>query len=491
MCGFVLRRLLCGARPGGFHVSFHGSPRFRCVGGSRRLSIGGGGPASRRRNLRVDAGKGRRYPRYERQQAKAKAKAKGYASLPALARAGKVGLLGSPSPHEGGERCRVVLHLVVNDRVERRRQGRAHGASCRHAQRHHGVAVQGQLLAAERFAVGEHPGQCFFQPTGQQHAVRAAGAVRQRVCPLELAQRREQRGISPHARDGALDRLRGGFQDVVVMGDQGRHAVAERARQAQPLERAARHLHADGGMPVGVANAVLAHEERGRLADVVEERRPSHERILGRMVQSPGRMLQDVVYMVRGALVESLHGHQFGQHGRQHVDRAHERVVNESAAHEAVQLVRDALCGDAGEQVLVGQQGVVRLVLYRKTQLRGEAAGAQDAQRVLPETLLRVAHRAQGAGFEVGRPAERVQQPARRVIGQGVDGEVAPSEILFDVADERDLRRMPCIAIGAFDAIGGDLHRRASHHGRDGAMRRARFVRAAAGVLEGALRSLP
>ena len=147
--------------------------------------------------------------------------------------------------------------------------------------------------------------------------------------------------------------------------------------------------------------------------------------------------------------------------------------------------------GDAGEQVLVGQQGVVRLVLYRKTQLRGEAAGAQDAQRVLPETLLRVAHRAQGAGFEVGRPAERVQQPARRVIGQGVDGEVAPSEILFDVADERDLRRMPCIAIGAFDAIGGDLHRRASHHGRDGAMRRARFVRAAAGVLEGALRSLP
>ena len=104
MCGFVLHRLLCGARPGGFHVSFHGSPRFRCVGGSRRLSIGGGGPASRRGNLCVERREREALPRHGRQRAKAK----GYASLPALARAGKVGLLGSPSPHEGGERCGVV-----------------------------------------------------------------------------------------------------------------------------------------------------------------------------------------------------------------------------------------------------------------------------------------------------------------------------------------------------------------------------------------------
>src|SRR5690606_41219211 len=68
----------------------------------------------------------------------------------------------------------------------------------------------------------------------------------------------------------------------------------------------------------------------------------------------------------------------------------------------------------------------------------GGARGAQDGEGVVVEGLAGVERRREAAGGEVGQPAERVDQLAEALgvegDGEGVDGEVAPAEVVLERA---------------------------------------------------------
>jgi len=95
--------------------------------------------------------------------------------------------------------------------------------------------------------------------------------------------------------------------------------------------------------------------------------------------------------------------------------------------HQRVDLAR---AGDLAHQ---GQRLVGDAEAQRR-EARGEARHAQDADRVLGE---RRRDMAQHAALEVGTPAVGVDEPSVGGARHGVDGEVAPREVLL----QRDRRR--------------------------------------------------
>ena len=73
---------------------------------------------------------------------------------------------------------------------------------------------------------------------------------------------------------------------------------------------------------------------------------------------------------------------------------------------------------------------------------RNEARTPQNSEPVLPEALARVANRAQELSAHVGEPVEGVHElTVHRVVGDGVDGEIATREVLDDISYESDVIR--------------------------------------------------
>lgn len=108
--------------------------------------------------------------------------------------------------------------------------------------------------------------------------------------------------------------------------------------------------------------------------------------------------------------------------------------------------------------------------------LRLEARRAEYAQGVFLEAFACIAYGPNRAGFDIARAAERVEDAARRVVGDGVHGEVAPCEVEFDAVDEFHVIGVSGVGIGAFDAIRGDLDGFPAYDGGNGAVLRSRFV---------------
>ena len=84
----------------------------------------------------------------------------------------------------------------------------------------------------------------------------------------------------------------------------------------------------------------------------MEQRCPADKRVRRHAVQHARCVFEHVVYMVRRALLEAFHGHELRKHGSQHVDRGRERASGMLSKQQALQLVGDALGGDAGQQPL-------------------------------------------------------------------------------------------------------------------------------------------
>ena len=162
---------------------------------------------------------------------------------------------------------------------------------------------------------------------------------------------------------------------------------------------------------------VFVGEERRGLAHVVEQRCPADKRVRRHAVQHARCVFEHVVYMVRRALLEAFHGHELGKHGSQHVDRGRERASGMLSKQQALQLVGDALGGDAGQQPLVRQHAFEGVRIDGEAQLRGEPAGAQHAQGVFGEAPIGVAYGSDDPRLQIGVSAVGVEQAARRVIG--------------------------------------------------------------------------
>lgn len=94
---------------------------------------------------------------------------------------------------------------------------------------------------------------------------------------------------------------------------------------------------------------------------------------------------------------------------------------------------------------------------------RMRSASSEKARR-------RVSHAAQDAALHVGHAAEGIDDPARRVVSQGVYGEVAPFQIFLNGGGLGHGVRVAPIAVGAVGAVGGDLQRLAVAHYRERAM---------------------
>ena len=175
----------------------------------------------------------------------------------------------------------------------------------------------------------------------------------------------------------------------------------------------------------------------GALAQIVAQGREPHGQrglCVGRGVQHHHEVHAGIDFgMVLGRLGHAPQAvdlrHQALQRpaGAQHLEQAARTRLHEAAreflphpfGHQCVDL---PLLHHAPTQ----RQGFVGHGEVRPT--RGKAGQAQDANRVFGEGLADVP---QGLGLQVGLAATRVDQGPVLVLCDGVDGEVAPAQVLF------------------------------------------------------------
>ena len=184
---------------------------------------------------------------------------------------------------------------------------------------------------------------------------------------------------------------------------------------------------------VSLAGVVLG--EGHGLRHVVEKSRPP-ERGRG---HAPGelldrhadarRVLEHVVGVVRAVLVEAGHGRELRYGLAQDLRLVHEGPSHASRAHDAVQLLPYALARDVLQAVRALKKRPLRLGLYVEAQAAREAHRPQHAQRVFLEAPARVAHGANETASQVAATVERVQDPALRMVGDGVYGKVPARQV--------------------------------------------------------------
>ena len=104
--------------------------------------------------------------------------------------------------------------------------------------------------------------------------------------------------------------------------------------------------------------------------------------------------------------------------------------------------------------------------LRLKAQPNRKPHPAQDAQGVLPQAALRVAHAPDDASRQVVQPAEQVEyaeMPCRVPLRRhGVDREVPPRQVVLNAVGKRHAVRVPPVGIACFGAAGGAFHRHPS-----------------------------
>ena len=168
-----------------------------------------------------------------------------------------------------------------------------------------------------------------------------------------------------------------------------------------------------------------------------------------------------------------------------------QRPRRASGGQDAVQLGAHALAGHGVELPRTGHEGLLRGGLDGEAQAAGKPHGAQHPQGVLLKAAAGLPHRADDAQPEVPLAAEGVEEAAARMVGHGVDGEVAAGQVLADVGHKADLVRVAAVGVGALHAVGGCLHREPVNHGGHGAVGHTRLVHLNARRAQHALGLLP
>jgi hypothetical protein len=165
--------------------------------------------------------------------------------------------------------------------------------------------------------------------------------------------------------------------------------------------------------------------------------------------------------------------HLGGAHREQSVLTHHlESAAGLACFHRLQPLVADALSAHLS---IAGERGLdrafsVRIELY--LQRRHEAGGSQHAESVLTEPGTWLADGTQNAAFQIPRAVERVDQSVREhVVSDGIDREIAPRQITFDIADEEHGVGTAAVAVCPFAAQRRDFVLPVLHQHRHGAVR--------------------
>ena len=282
--------------------------------------------------------------------------------------------------------------------------------------------------------------------------VRALGGV---VRPLHRQQLAEH--VLPQLAHGAGDGSVRPGDIPVVPAHQRDDALRRAAVHPQAAARALRQLCGHRRVPVKMPHALLVTGEAGGLSHVVQQHRPAQHRLRRDGRRRVRAVPPHVVDMVAVALVEAHAGRDLRQEHRQHVRIVQQHRQDMPAAQRPVHLRQDALRGDICQQRRRLMEGGGGARFDGKAQHGGKPQRPQDAQGVLPEAALRVAHAPQNARFQILPPAEQVGDLPPPVHGHGVHRQVAAAEIVLQPPGERHRVRAAVVGVRPVGAEGGHL----------------------------------
>ena len=221
-------------------------------------------------------------------------------------------------------------------------------------------------------------------------------------------------------------------------------------------------------MPPVVVYAVRGLCLADRLPGVMQQHGKPQDPVRLRSHQGPDRMLAHRDLVVR-VVLDGLH-----LRVKFRKDHLRDAALPCQADHlrmrrdqQFFQFHADALRAHHGK----GWRQPHRLLPGRRIQavpeLRAEANGTQDPQRVLREPLCRISDTAHDPAPQILQTAEQVDDPVPVIVCHGVDREVAPLQIFHKIRREADMVRMPVIRVIPVDPEGRDLQALAVHADRD------------------------
>ena len=160
-------------------------------------------------------------------------------------------------------------------------------------------------------------------------------------------------------------------------------------------------------------------------------------------------------------------GVDLGQHHREHPCHVQDSqpIRRSGLGQHPPQLAADALRGQPLHVGTVDAHRIQGPGLDGQPQGRREPGAPQQAQGILLEPGVRITHGAQDAGVQVRQATGRIVQhrlsgsgrPCGTTPGEGVDGEVAPPEVVVHIVGPGDLVGPSVVAVGVVPAEGRDL----------------------------------
>ena len=207
------------------------------------------------------------------------------------------------------------------------------------------------------------------------------------------------------------------------------------------------------GLPTSCSSAPQARVERASGGQARQQQQGVHEDVALGM-------------KLRG-LLDALHARDLRQQFAQQAAfvQQQEGAARLSFGQHLGQLVANPLAGDLVDLRREAADGFHGRGVDGVSEARGKAHGAQHAQLVLGEALLRRADGAHQAALQVAPAFDVVEQLAVRSVGmrgerieqQAVDGEVAPLHVMLRRGGVAHRVGMAAVEIGSVGAEGGDL----------------------------------
>ena len=137
--------------------------------------------------------------------------------------------------------------------------------------------------------------------------------------------------------------------------------------------------------------------------------------------------------------------------------KASEPVIDVLSEQQQGQFSKNPLPADTSESWGLARHRLFRPPIESEAELRDEASGAQESQRILEKSLVGVSHGAHQRLHYVGFTAPGVEDLSRFGVNRNrVHGEVAPGEIINERGVKGHFREPMLVGIG-FSPVGRHL----------------------------------